>query len=510
MLRVYSCIVDLHDLRILGLAVLVCLLGSIAAVGLVSRALHAERDRSAWITVAAIVTGGSIWATHFVAMLAYEPHASARYDLGLTGVSFLIAVLPTWIGLALVVLRPRYGIWGGSFVGGAIGMMHFVGMAALESAVPVTYDPFYVAASLAIGIALAAPAFGLQAGRDTPGRRGLAAFCLAAAICGLHFTGMAAVDLQPLVEQSPAGGGPDREWIAFSVAIVVILILAIGIAGATLDQMLAARAMAESRRLREHVADLERTQASLQQTANALAAARDAAEAANLAKSQFLATMSHELRTPLNAVIGFSELIAGEVFGPIGNDRYRDYAQDIRTSGAHLLGLINDILDLAKLDADRLDLRIEDLDIVPLTADVLQIIRPQAHAAGHMLEVEIAADAPRLRADAGRVRQILLNLIGNAIKFTPAPGRIRIDIRPARTGAEIRVSDNGIGISAEDIPKALERFGQVDSTLARRFEGSGLGLPIAKRLAEAQGGHLYIASTLGQGTTVTVALPAAA
>ncbi|HXY98906.1 MAG TPA: ATP-binding protein [Stellaceae bacterium] len=241
-----------------------------------------------------------------------------------------------------------------------------------------------------------------------------------------------------------------------------------------------------------------------------LRVAKEAAEAANIAKSEFLATMSHELRTPLNAVIGFSEIMQQELLGPMGVAAYRDYAGDIMQSGQHLLAMINDILDFAKIDAGSLRLSEETVDLVALAARAARAIEPQARAAGIAVAVKSAVPALAVSGDERRLHQVLLNLVSNAVKFTPKGGRIDIELhRDAGGETQLVVRDTGIGIAAEDLPRVVEPFHQVDSGHARRHEGTGLGLAICDRLVRLHGGRLLLASTLGQGTTVTVTLPAA-
>ncbi len=218
--------------------------------------------------------------------------------------------------------------------------------------------------------------------------------------------------------------------------------------------------------------------------------------------------MSHELRTPLNAVIGFAEMLAAEIFGPLGDARYRDYTGSIAQAGRHLLDLINDVLDFSKLDAGRLELHEELIDPSAAVEATYTLIKGQASEASLTLEYRAEAELPMLRVDLRRVRQVLLNVLGNAVKFTPAGGTIRITAARRDAALIIAIVDNGIGIAPHDIPKALERFGQVDNSLARRYEGTGLGLPLSKRLMELHDGALEIDSALGVGTTVTLVFPA--
>jgi signal transduction histidine kinase len=237
--------------------------------------------------------------------------------------------------------------------------------------------------------------------------------------------------------------------------------------------------------------------------------ARARAETANHTKSEFLATMSHELRTPLNSIIGFSEIIQNETFGPVGSAQYRGYASDIYNSGQHLLGLINDILDLSKVESGTEELHEEDISIRDLTHSALRLVRQRAEKSGIELELDLGDDLPLLRADERKLKQILVNLLTNAVKFTDAGGKVTLVIWCRMdSGFVFQVIDTGVGLAPEDIPKALSQFGQVDRNRNRTQEGTGLGLPLSKSLAELHGGSLDLQSRPGFGTTVTLRLPA--
>ncbi len=255
--------------------------------------------------------------------------------------------------------------------------------------------------------------------------------------------------------------------------------------------------------------ELKRQHRIVEETTQELMKARDEALSADRAKSAFLATMSHELRTPLNAIIGFSEVLTLGVFGPIGNERYRDYCQAIGESGRHLLAVINDVLDLSKIEAGKLQLRHEEIRLESLIASCCTVVRGKIDESGLTLELAPPdAPLPPLWADSVKLRQIVLNLLSNAVKFTPAGGRLRIETHadPLR-GIGFTIADSGIGMTAADVALALKPFQQIDNSHTRRYEGTGLGLPLAKALVEQHGGTLTIESAPGRGTSVTVFLP---
>ncbi|HWD60763.1 MAG TPA: ATP-binding protein, partial [Stellaceae bacterium] len=240
-----------------------------------------------------------------------------------------------------------------------------------------------------------------------------------------------------------------------------------------------------------------------------LLAVKEHAEVANRSKSEFLANMSHELRTPLNAIIGFSQVMAGEMLGPITTTRYVGYARDILASAEHLLGIINDILDVSKLESGKLDLVEEIIELPKAVADLIVLVDGKAKSAEIKLVARREGEVPLLRGDLRKVKQIVLNLVTNAIKFSRAGGEVEIVLRGDAGAAVIAVGDRGIGMDAHEVELAMTRFGQVTDPWTRDHAGTGLGLPLAIGLAELHGASLAIDSTKGVGTTVTVAFPAA-
>jgi two-component system cell cycle sensor histidine kinase PleC len=236
-------------------------------------------------------------------------------------------------------------------------------------------------------------------------------------------------------------------------------------------------------------------------------AARARAEEANRAKSHFLANMSHELRTPLNAIIGFSEIMEGAMFGPLGSPKYVEYAHDIHSSGQHLLELINDILDMSKIEAGRMTLEKQPTDLAKVIDESLRLVSGRAEIASVKV-IDASGTLPQIEVDKRAIKQVLLNLLSNAIKFTPAGGDIRVESAVSEDSVTLSVVDSGIGIPAHALPKIGRPFEQVESQHSKKHKGTGLGLALSRSLVEMHGGTLKIESTEGVGTRVTFTLPA--
>jgi len=292
-------------------------------------------------------------------------------------------------------------------------------------------------------------------------------------------------------------------WTSVFTGIIIILLASLTMTTVRIRNRSIARMIRLQLENQELVRDLSGAK-------DAAEKARSAAEQANQVKSEFLAHMSHELRTPLNAIIGFSEVIKDQVLGPLGNERYRSYVTDIFSAGQHLLQLVNDVLDLSTLESRKVVLSEAEFDVAGFVRDCVKLVKAQADRKSVHLAVELANDllSASVYGDERRLRQVILNLLSNAVKFSESGGAV--SIAAARTesgGLAITVEDAGIGMDPAHIPAALQPFRQLDRTLTRRFEGTGLGLPLAKTLVELHGGTLALKSAPGAGTTVTVRLP---
>lgn len=501
------CIRELHDVRLVLLAGVVCLLACYTTFEVVSRVrvLDFQRwSRIIWLAAAAAVLGSGTWATHFIAMLSFRPGLPVAYELGPTVLSVVIAILVSGLGLFTAVLMGR-PLLGGGIVGASVGMMHYTGMMALRMPASFHWNMDYIAVSIAIGVTVGATALavGLRLSQRLAG-----AGLLALAICGLHFVGMTALQIRP----DPTVAMPDAlistDLLAIAVSAVTVLIMIIGLASSFIDARLARRAEEESSRLRLYVTELEETRRELEKRTAEVSIALEQAAAGSQAKSQFLAVMGHELRTPLNAIIGFAELQARQLRGPMGDPSYLEYARHIGESGHALLARINEILDYSNLDTPRFYLVRKKVNPSEIVAAAVDAMAGTAENARVSLTAEYASDVPALSLDPARINQVLRNLLSNAAKFTPPGGSITVTTRAVHNGCAIGIRDTGVGIAPENMAKALELFGQVDGELSRKYEGCGLGLPMSKMLVESHGGTLRIDSTVGQGTTVTITLPA--
>ncbi|WP_197422464.1 MULTISPECIES: ATP-binding protein [unclassified Phenylobacterium] len=586
------------------MAALTCALGCSAAFGFHIRSLKAPgASRWAWIGLTGVAAGCGVWATHFIAMLAYLPQMPTGYEMSTTALSLGMAVVGMGAGFAVPVLQSgRIIAWaGGALTGLSVAAMHFMGINAMRASARIEWDLAYVIAAVAVGMVGGAAAF--EARRRLNGRAGWVApaTILLLGIVGLHFTAMTALKLVP----DPSLAIPEeligRAPLALATALMAGFILAgassliwmeglgrrstlnglrdalhavsSGLAffdahgrlvswnraygdlmasadvalagGVTRDELIAGVLAAgwepqidyspkhhtQPRKGRSASLELKlpdgrwmRHEAfttqdgggvsvvtditEVQESARALAQARDAAEAANRAKSQFLANMSHEIRTPLNGVLGVADVLANSKLSAT----QQELVGVIRTSGALLNSLLADLLDLARVEAGAAELRPEVVALDELAQSVRGLFAPRAQQKGLALRVEISPGAgARVTCDATRLRQVLGNLVSNAVKFTDA-GEVAIVLDREGDRVTFRVRDTGAGFDEAMKATLFGRFQQADDSSTRKHGGAGLGLAICREYVALMGGELDCVSMPGQGSTFmfTLEVPALA
>ncbi|MEX3314819.1 MHYT domain-containing protein [Sulfitobacter sp. PS-8MA] len=498
MLQIAHTIHSDHDLGLVLLAGLLCAFGSWVVSRLYRHALDRPRAQAmSWYFLTAMTAGVTIWCTHFIAILAYQLDAPASFHLSLTFASLIIAILGSTLGI--VVAGTSGGgarmVLGGVIFGLAISAMHYTGMVAYRVQGIITWDMVYLGLSVvfATTLSVAALYFACRGGRfNVLKMTGM----LTAAILALHFTGMAAFQVTPLAVHGHYDNPAEYTLIALTVAGTALII----VLAALFSHFV------ETRTRNESIEELRK--------------ARDAAESASRAKSEFMSVLSHELRTPLTIVIGYAafmsklknhtaskigpdEMITAAHFDSIG-DQAELYGQRIKSASGHLLTIINDILDYTSMELNNLALNKTPFSARSLLEEVADQFQGMAREKGTVLHVQ-SADLT-LTADRGRSLQILINLLGNALKFSKAT-EIHLRGRPAPGGFCFEVEDNGAGIAPQNLARIFDAFTQIEDAEDRAEGGTGLGLAICKKLALGHGGDITVDSTLGQGTRFTVLFP---
>ncbi|HEY3811763.1 MAG TPA: MHYT domain-containing protein [Caulobacteraceae bacterium] len=608
MLKVLSCVLVDHDWRLVLVAAVVCATAAITAFRFYALAARSQGGlKLAWIGFCGIAAGCGIWATHFIAMLAYQPKLTTGYEPLGTGLSLILAIVSTGLGFGIAAARPKLASLavGGALLGAGISAMHYVGMAAFRIQGALYWDAGYTVASVVVGVLMAAAAVAAAGHAQRLREQAIGAGLFTLAICSMHFTGMSAVTILPDPTVSVPHQVVDRAVMAAAVAALVAVIVMTAVAvvaienslrRVSLDRMRVAldvipyalavfdvedRLMQWNSRYAElnsgvgahmtpgatfetllragvacnHYAEVEldggadawvkerlaRRRAApstfeqrlsdgrwlrieerrmpgggvvsvcvdltdMQRAAEALEKARDDAQSADRAKSEFLANMSHEIRTPLNGVMGIADVLARTELAPM----QQDMVQTLRSSAVTLERLLTDVIDLARVESGRLEMRAEPFNLAAAASAVTTLYEAVADEKGVALVFDAASDADvTVLGDAERLKQILANLVSNAIKFTER-GEVRLGVKSDGAGRWLcTVSDTGIGFPAEVKARIFGRFEQADGSVTRRYGGSGLGLAISRQLAEWMNARLDCDSTPGVGSVFSLSIPLA-
>src|ERR1700730_1635063 len=488
-----------YNAGLVALSVIVATLAAFVALSISGRIVAATSRgaRWAWASAGATAMGGGIWSMHFIGMLAFSLPCGVTYAPVGTVLSMIPGILASGVALHAISQRTDPGFKrlavGAVLMGAGIGLMHYSGMEAMEPNALLRYDPALVALSIVVAAGLAFVSLGIRFRfHSVPYpmvATALAAPIIGFAVAGMHYTAMQASIFFPLPDAPLANMVTSPMFLAALITIFIVLIMAI-----TLVATFAGRQVELAQSLAAEVAERKRTE-------DELIKARQQAEAANHAKSQFLATMSHEIRTPMNGVVGTANLLATT---PL-NDRQTQLVHNLVGSGQALLGIINDILDLSKIEAGHFELAEVDFDPRELIAEITDLFGERCTSKGIEFIYFVAEDVPHhLTGDPARLRQVLINLVGNAIKFTER-GEILVELSLADSAAEhvtlrCSVKDTGIGIDREQRARIFESFHQVDALMTRSRGGTGLGLSIVKELVTLMGGDIGVESEVGRGS----------
>ncbi len=517
-----------YDIGLVILSIGVAVIASYVALDLASRVASLQGTRAAryWLDGGAVSMGTGVWSMHFIGMLAFRLPIPMSYDIPITLFSLMIAVIVSRFALYTVshdVLRMNRLLSAGLYMGIGIAAMHYTGMAAMAMEPPIRYDPLLFVLSVLIAIVASMAALWIAFRLRSESilsvfwRKAGGALVMGAAISGMHYTGMVAAnfDLNSICTVNPQE--INNVWLAGTIGGFTFMFLSTTLLISVFDARLADRSAKLAEALRKANVDLVAHRDELSR-ANALLERRVAErtlqldetnrvlERANQMKTDFMANVTHELRTPLNSVIGFAELLKDEVPGPL-NAKQAAFAADILASGERLLALVEGILEMSRLNADGAAAKREPVEIGAALEERVAAHRKAAGARGLTMRLEVAADTGSAELDPEALRRMLDALIDNAIKFNREGGTVAVSARRAGGALEIAVADTGIGIARADLAKLFKPLTQLDAGLARRHGGVGLGLALARRLAELHGGTIEVESEPDKGSTFTLSLP---
>ncbi|TNE35278.1 MAG: response regulator, partial [Alphaproteobacteria bacterium] len=495
MFKVVGCIAIQHDWRLVLVAALVCALISFEATAMFRRAQTSDGFRKwSWLCGTSIMTGAGVWATHFIAMLAYEYQIERGIDGLLTLTSGFVGVALSAVAYSIMLYsdqRNRFAV-GGLFLGAAISALHYVGMAAYGVGATLSWDAIYVTASVVFSILFSTAMFWALCREKDGALKAVAPVFLMLAIILLHFTGMTALTVVPTIMTNTSALIIEKTTVTVGVVAVSAAMFLVGLVVLAFDNRLVHQKAKDADKLKALNAQLE--------------AALIRAEASAKSKSDFLANMSHEIRTPMNGIIGMTEVLMNTDL----DASQQEYAQLVLSSANGLMTVLNDILDFSKLDAGKMKLSPSCFSLRRMVEEVVATMQARASAQDMELIVRYSPSLPEgVIADEGRIRQILTNLIGNAVKFTKY-GHVFVNVEGERDAEGvsflIEVEDTGIGIAEEQIEHIFEKFEQADGSRSRRYEGTGLGLAISKELVELMNGSIGVRSVLEKGSTFWVKL----
>lgn len=509
-----------YDIVLVIFSYIVAVVASYTVLDLVGRiSTSYKRRRFIWLLFGACAMGMGIWSMHFVGMLAFSLPVPIAYHMPTVILSVVVAIMASFLALHIVgrnQLSLRQLLSGGMLLASGIVAMHYIGMGAMM--INIQYDPFYVALSIIIAVLASVAALWLsfyfrKSSENTHGhiwKKLGSGLLMGAAVVGMHYIGMMAAhfDIENIhIHNVGSGMILNQQWLAYIISGGTLFTLGLSLIGIYISNKFSYKDSEihkinqELRQLNEHLEQMVK-----ERTAQ-LEKAHDEAIKANRIKSQFLANMSHELRTPLNAIIGYSEMLMEEA-EELGEQTFVEDLGKIGKSGRHLLSLINDILDISKIEEGKMDIHDEMFEVHDLVEDVLTTIKPLIESNGNQLQTHYVRG--EMKADVTKLRQILLNLLSNASKFTHNGAiqfNVYVEVKEGKPGYSFLIKDSGIGMSPEQLDKIFQPFTQADASTTRKYGGTGLGLAISSRFCSIMGGHITVESEPGVGSIFICWIP---